>query len=190
VIAIGCASSDERAFRAGAARTIAALDEGDSLLLRHHRRDVVEAYDQMLADAAERDGLEAVLLVHQDAVVEPHAHVVARIRGVLAATPEVAVVGVADGSAAREAATVGGTLLALSPWAVRNLRFDPALGGSVDACAHDLSLQARAAGRRVVAAPLGVARTVPDDPARRRGELSALVELRRKWRQDGVDAPW
>ncbi len=50
---------------------------------------------------------------------------------------------------------VDGFLLALSPWAVRNLRFDEqlALGHGYDV---DLCLQARAAGRRVVTADLAV----------------------------------
>jgi len=54
-----------------------------------------------------------------------------------------------------EVEAVDGFLLALSPWAVRNLRFDErlALGHGYDV---DLCLQARAAGRRVVTADLAV----------------------------------
>jgi Glycosyltransferase like family len=55
----------------------------------------------------------------------------------------------------REVDAVGGMLMALSPWAVRNLRFDEALayghGYDVDYC-----LQVRAAGRKVVTADLAV----------------------------------
>jgi hypothetical protein len=55
-----------------------------------------------------------------------------------------------------EVEAVDGQLLVLSPWAVRNLRFDEALilnyGFDVDFC-----LQARAAGRRVVVADLRAA---------------------------------
>ena len=57
------------------------------------------------------------------------------------------------GSAPREVDVVDGLLMVLSPWAVRNLRFDEALalghGYDVDYC-----FQARAAGRQVVTADL------------------------------------
>ena len=53
-----------------------------------------------------------------------------------------------------EVETVDGQLMALSPWAVRNVRFDEALllgyGFDLDYC-----LQVRAAGRKVIAAELG-----------------------------------
>jgi hypothetical protein len=54
-----------------------------------------------------------------------------------------------------EVETVDGFVLALSPWAVRNLRFDEqlVLGHGYDL---DLCLQARAAGRKVVTADLSV----------------------------------
>jgi hypothetical protein len=57
--------------------------------------------------------------------------------------------------APREVDAVGGFLLALSPWAVRNVRFDErlhlGLGYDVDYCR-----QVREAGRKVVTAPLEV----------------------------------
>jgi GT2 family glycosyltransferase len=58
--------------------------------------------------------------------------------------------------APREVDTVDGMFLALSPWAVANLRFDEALGPhwGYD---FDLCQQARQAGRRVVVADVGVA---------------------------------
>ena len=59
------------------------------------------------------------------------------------------------GPAPAEVEVVDGFLLALSPWAVRNLRFDErlVLGHGFDV---DLCLQARAAGRKVVTADLRV----------------------------------
>lgn len=55
-----------------------------------------------------------------------------------------------------EVDSVAGFMLALSPWAVRNIRFDESLGPhwGYD---FDFSLQVRAAGRKVVAADLQVA---------------------------------
>lgn len=55
-----------------------------------------------------------------------------------------------------EVEVVAGVLLVLSPWAVRNLRFDEALTMS-HGYDLDLCLQARAAGRRVVVADIPVA---------------------------------
>ena len=48
-----------------------------------------------------------------------------------------------------EVETLDGFLLVLSPWAVRNLRFDESLG-QLHGYDFDLCLQARAAGRKVV----------------------------------------
>ena len=59
------------------------------------------------------------------------------------------------GAAPAEVDVVGGFLLVLSPWAVRSLRFDEGLrlGAGFDV---DLCLRARAAGKKVVTADLGV----------------------------------
>jgi len=54
-----------------------------------------------------------------------------------------------------EVDTLDGFVLALSPWAVRGLRFDESLD-SLYGYDFDLCMQARGAGRKVVAAELGV----------------------------------
>jgi GT2 family glycosyltransferase len=54
-----------------------------------------------------------------------------------------------------EVDTIDGFLMVLSPWAVRNLRFDESLG-RFHGYDFDLCLQARAAGRKVVTADLKV----------------------------------
>lgn len=183
MIAVACATNDERAFRAAAAPTMERIAEGSSLLLRRHHCDAVdEPYNEMLSIAGERDDLEAIVLVHQNALTDPASDVLARVRALLATSPEVAVVGSVRDGGPREIAMANGTLLALSAWAARNLRFDPAMGGSPDAGAQDLSLQARAAGKRVLGARLGAeCAWVPEDPGSRRRQLDALVALRRKW---------
>ena len=58
-------------------------------------------------------------------------------------------------SSTGEVDAVDGFMMALSPWAVRNLRFDESLGGN-HGYDVDLCLQARAAGRRVVTADIRV----------------------------------
>jgi hypothetical protein len=61
---------------------------------------------------------------------------------------------------AHEVECVDGFLLAIAPWAVRNIRFDESLGThwGYD---FDYCLQVRAAGRKVVAAPLRTAHHLP-----------------------------
>jgi Glycosyltransferase like family len=55
-----------------------------------------------------------------------------------------------------EVETLYGVMLALAPWAVRNLRFDESLG-PLHGYDVDLCLQARAAGRKVVTEDLAIA---------------------------------
>jgi GT2 family glycosyltransferase len=55
-----------------------------------------------------------------------------------------------------EVDVVDGFLLALSPWTVRNVRFDESLGQLVHGYDFDLCRQVRAAGRKVVVADLNV----------------------------------
>jgi hypothetical protein len=55
-----------------------------------------------------------------------------------------------------EVDVVDGFLLALSPWTVRNMRFDESLGTLVHGHDVDLCLQVRAAGRKVMVADLDV----------------------------------
>jgi hypothetical protein len=188
VIAVGCATTDEQAFRAGGALAMEALDEGDSLLLRRYDRDsVAVSCNEILAMAAGRNDLEAIVLVHEGVVIERAALALALIRRLLVAAPDVAVVGAVDGGYPRDVAAVDGTLLAVAPWVAGELRFDPSVGGSADVCAVDFSLGARAAGHRVVGAHLGVVRAgLRMTPSVRRRQLRAMVRLRRKWDDDAL----
>ena len=54
-----------------------------------------------------------------------------------------------------EVDTIDGFIIVMSPWAVRNLRFDETLG-QFHGYDYDICMQARAAGRRVVTADLKV----------------------------------
>jgi hypothetical protein len=175
-------------------------------------------YNLILDAAAERDDLEALVLI------DPHVDLrdpglCGKVRQALA-DPGVAVAGCVGATGVRSLAwwrgevrsgalvqhyyeygegefdgfswtraargggdvdAVAGVLMVLSPWAVRNLRFDDSLvhgyGFDVDYC-----LQARAAGRKVVVADIGL--TV-------HGELDLLekpelwveahIQLARKW---------
>lgn len=77
---------------------------------------------------------------------------------------------------------VDGLLLALSPWAVRNLRFDEKLAPGFHGYDVDLCFQARERGKKVVVIDADVAhhRDTPL-PASRDGWKQAHVAFRRKW---------
>jgi hypothetical protein len=181
MIAIGCASSDERGFEAGAARAVESIAESSSLLLRRHAEPIDRAYNEMLEEAASRADLEAVVLLDQDLSIA--GDFLTPVRELLAASPDIAVVGAfgvrhAPGrpwwegkrygrldcpllvpgglrrrysSGAHEVDFVDGMALVLSSWAARELRFDADLPDQIDLHAADLCMQARACGRRVVA---------------------------------------
>jgi len=77
---------------------------------------------------------------------------------------------------------VDGSILALSPWAVRSTRFDDALGPVLDALAADLCFQARAAEGRVAVAELGVIRHRRQiEPSERGRWIEAYEAFGRKW---------
>jgi hypothetical protein len=95
MIAFGCATTDEEEYRHRAAPSIARLAEPDSLLMRRHGFDSIQApYNEMLAEAARHADLEALVLLHQDLSIDDDDFL-ARVRGLLAARPEVAVIGAA-----------------------------------------------------------------------------------------------
>lgn len=189
---------------------------------RHGYDSIHEPYNEMLAEAAEYDELEAVVLLHQDLAIQDDAFL-KKIRYVLSASDDVAVVGgagarhvrslawwegesshgmvrspvlVPGGShiqysdGAHEVDSVDGMLLVLSAWAARELRFDRDLAGPLDGYDVDICLQARARGRRVVAASLDV-----NHYARyegffdRRRWVEAAVALQRKWALDPLPSP-
>jgi hypothetical protein len=94
-----------------------------------------------------------------------------------------------------EVDVVDGFLLVLSPWAVRNLRFDESLG-ELHGYDVDFCLQARAAGRKVVTAEFRAVHhhslDLVSDPE---GWVEAHIRVAEKW--DGripgatpVDADW
>ena len=80
-----------------------------------------------------------------------------------------------------EVDVVDGFLLVLSPWAVRNLRFDESLG-SLHGYDVDFCLQARAAGRKVVTAEFRAVHNhsldLVGDPE---GWVEAHVRMQEKW---------
>jgi Glycosyltransferase like family len=191
MIAFGSSIQGAEAYRRYADPGVRLASEPDSALFAYAAVEPVgRTYNLILDAAAERDDLEALVLVH------PHTEIVdrdlaAKVRVALR-DPDVAVIGCAGATGVRSIAwwegqvtaapsvqrygefgggelpafswteqgrppaevdTIDGQLMVLSPWAVRNLRFDESLlfnyGFELDFC-----LQARAAGRRIFVADL------------------------------------
>ena len=81
-----------------------------------------------------------------------------------------------------EVDTVDGFVMALSPWTVRNIRFDESLGQRLHGYDFDFCLQVREAGRKVVTADLRVIHNhsleLANDPD---GWVEAHMTVAEKW---------
>jgi hypothetical protein len=222
MIAFGCATTDEDEYRTHAQPGIARAAEPNSLVMRRHGYDCIhDPYNEMLDEAAAHDDLEALVLLHQDLSIDDDAFV-AHVRGLLAASSEIAIAGTVGGRGApglawwegeshgyveapelvpggvrlqyshgaHEVDSVDGMLLVLSPWAVRELRFDRGLAGALDGYDLDICLQARERGKRVVAYGFGVSHHVRYETFYERGRwVRADVAVRRKWALDPDPVP-
>ena len=89
---------------------------------------------------------------------------------------------VPNGAAPGEVDSVDGLVLVLSPWAVRNLRFDESLG-TLHGYDFDICMQARVAGRKVVTADFRAIHhhslELVNDPE---AWTEAYTRLARKWK--------
>lgn len=200
MIAYGCAVTEQLTFERCAEpgiRRAQAAAPGSELLAYTGSGSIFRNYNLILDRVAERDDVEALVLVHQDAeIVDPEF--VAKLRRALS-DRDVALVGAAGAIDVRSIAwwegavtwasfthrygelgggeipgaswrngrplpayvrtgdvdTIDGFVIGMSPWAVRELRFDETLGRH-HGYDLDICLQARAAGKRVVTADLRV----------------------------------
>jgi hypothetical protein len=167
-----------------------AAEPGSEVIANAAAGSLFRSYNLILDSLADRDDVEAVVLLHQDAeIADPDFCV--KLRRALA-DPQVGVVGCVGAIGVRSIAwwegsvtwasfvhrygelgggdlpafswngsqvpayartgevdTVDGFVLGLSPWVVRNVRFDESLG-QLHGYDFDFCLQVRAAGRKVV----------------------------------------
>jgi hypothetical protein len=173
-VCIGAAETFARFAQPG----IEAVAEPDSLVAElTDSSSIFSAYNEALDVFAERDDLEALVLIHDDVQIVD-SDFCAKVRSRLASHPDVGVVGVVGARGVRHLAwwqadeqfgrvrdvralvdfgggchdvdVVDGLLMALSPWAVRNLRFDEERYHGFHGYDIDICFQARAAGKRVV----------------------------------------
>jgi len=232
MIAIGTSITKEDLFDAYAGPGIEFVREPDTkMLIYPSAGSIFRSYNIILDQAAKIEGLEFLVLVHQDAeIADPDF--MAKVRAAFA-DPEVAMVGAGgsrgvrsiawwEGEDARSAHTqrfqdygggevpvirlagiqpgghepagevdvIDGVVMALSPWAVENLRFDESIGGELHGYDFDLSMQAREAGKKVMTADLRVIHHHSLQPV---GEIEGWIDthmkLARKWQDsDAVRA--
>jgi hypothetical protein len=183
--------TDPEAYARYAEPGIRLVAEPDSEVIANAAAgSICRSYNLIMDMAGQRDDLEALVLLHQDAeIVEPDF--CRRLRRALS-DPDVGVVGCVGAVGVRSIAwwegsvtwasfthryeelgggelpalswkadeipafagtgevdTVDGFVLGLSPWTVRNVRFDESLG-QLHGYDFDFCLQVRAAGRKVV----------------------------------------
>jgi hypothetical protein len=224
MIAFGTAITDEEVYERCAAKGIKVAAEPDTKVLAYAAiGSVFRSYNLLLDKAAEIEGLETVVIIHQDAeITDPDF--IPKVREALK-TPDVAIVGCAGAVDVRSIAwwegsvrwasythrfeefgggeipamswipghvppfaelgevdTVDGFVMAFSPWAIKNLRFDEGLPGKLHGYDFDICMQARAAGKKVVLADLKVVhhhslQTINDES----GWIQAHMTLTEKW---------
>jgi len=197
MIVFASSITDPELYRAAAEPGIRRAAEPDSEVIANAAAgSIFRSYNLILDSVAERDDVEAVVLLHQDAEIDDPGFC-AKLRTALS-EPDVGVVGCVGAIGVRSIAwwegsvtwasfvhrygelgggdlpafswegesrpayartgevdTVDGFVLALSPWTVRNVRFDETLG-QLHGYDFDFCLQVRDAGQRVVTADFQV----------------------------------
>lgn len=176
-----CVGSEEK-YRTLAQPGLRMACEPDSLVAEVTTdSSIFTAYNEVLDAFADRDDLEALVLLHEDLEIVD-SDFCGKVRRRLA-EPDVAVLGVIGargvtslawwegegrgrcletrglvdfGGGSHDVDSVDGLLLVLSPWAVRNLRFDEERFSGFHGYDADICFQARAAGRRVVVDEIAV----------------------------------
>jgi hypothetical protein len=176
-----CVASEEK-FRHFAQPGLRVACEPDSPVAEATTdTSIFSAYNEVLDAFAGHDDLEALVLLHEDLEIVD-SDFCGKVRRRLA-DPEVAIVGVVGardvrslawwegdrrgrcletramldfGGGVHDVDAVDGLLMVLSPWAVRNLRFDEQCFTGFHGYDADICFQARAAGKRVVVDELAV----------------------------------
>ena len=89
-----------------------------------------------------------------------------------------------------EVDSIDGLLIAFSPWAIEHLRFDESIGGRMHGYDFDICMQARAAGKKVVATELGIVHHHQlDQVSEAEAWVETHVKLTRKWEEQLPEPP-
>jgi 2-polyprenyl-3-methyl-5-hydroxy-6-metoxy-1,4-benzoquinol methylase len=215
MLAFASVIGSQEKFRRFAAPGIGRVSEPDAVVAEYtDATSMCTAYNEVLDAFAARDDLEALVLLHDDTeILDPEFCAKVRRR---MADEDVAVVGVVGaqgirslewwngtgrgrvketrgdidfGGMGEDVDAVDGLLLVLSPWAVRNLRFDADRFDAFHGYDVDFCFQARAAGRRVVVDDIELFHHTKggygDEDAFRRADAA----FREKWLAERPAAP-
>jgi hypothetical protein len=210
IVFASCVGSPEK-FATCALPGLRLAAEPDSPIVEATTKtSIFEAYNEVLDATAGLDDVEALVLLHEDVEITDPGFC-ATIRAALA-QPQVAIVGAIGarrvtslawwegetfgrmlesrglidfGGGTRDVETVDGLILVLSPWAVRNLRFDAERFTGFHGYDADLCFQARAADRRVVVTDLPLVHHTKGGY----GDLEAYQAADRAWREKWLRRP-
>jgi hypothetical protein len=183
-------------------------DLGGVIVEADDQRSICAAYNAILEAVADEPDIEALVLLHEDVTIESAAFIAA-IRAELA-DPDVAIVGpigalrpsslrwwqgegrgrvrdstglVDFGGGSHDVDVLDGHCLVLSPWAIRNLRFDEAAFDGFHGYDCDICLQARAAGKRVRVCELPVVHHTYGGYGDGHAYARAATAFAAKWRE-------
>jgi hypothetical protein len=205
-VAVGCEQTYERWALPGIRRV---WERDAELFEQRGARSIFTAYNRFLDAATALDDLEALVLIHHDTEIlderfgdKVRASIAEPDVAILGAMGGIGVTSVAWWQASRlyggfrpteglrlappwergrhEVDCVDGFIMAFSPWAVRELRFDESLAPGFHAYDVDICTEARARGRRVLVEDIAVGHPIrdvfPRDPW-----VAAYVAYARKW---------
>lgn len=183
------------------------------------RGSIQVTYNRILDEVGRHRNLEALVLLHEDVeIIDPEFMPKLRRRMAETDVAVVGVVGArgvrslawweADcfgavaapalvssgriefpGPIPQDVDVVDGLLMVLSPWAVRELRFDEALAEDFHGYDADLCFQARARRRRVVVDDLAVVHHATWAPRYGEQWIRSAIALKRKWGASWVPSP-
>jgi hypothetical protein len=181
MIAFAACVGDQPTFGRYARKGLERHGEPDSMLAEIDSDSIFTGYNEALDSFATRTDLEALVLLHEDVEISDPAFCT-KVRNRLK-DPSIGVIGaigavgvrslcwwegtmhgrvhetrglIDHGAGCTEVETIDGLLMILSPWTVRNLRFDADRFHGFHGYDVDFCLQARAAGRRVLVEDLTV----------------------------------
>ncbi|WP_246294732.1 glycosyltransferase [Piscinibacter koreensis] len=202
-----CVGSDDK-FDAYARPSIERVIGPDAQLVASRgNRSIFTAYNAFLDAAAQHDGLEALVLLHEDVEIRDAAFA-DKIRELMR-DPAIGLAGPIGASGVRslrwwegtikgrceeprfalhythgvhDVDVLDGLMLVLSPWAVRNLRFDEHRFDGFHGYDADICLQARRAGKRVVVFDTDVFHHTKGGYGDEAAWQRADAAFRRKWR--------
>lgn len=207
VFVFGCCVGPSGKYESGLLVSIRRFQPDAPVIERRHQPSIHVAYNSIMDEAAALPGLEGLVLVHDDVVLRD-AQTLATLRSVLS-DPGVGLVGTVGGYGQRELSwwkslglaghvdhathsdrfscgvaevdVVDGLFMALSPWAVRNIRLDGRGYPAFHGYDGELCSLVRQRGRKVVVADFDLFHNCKQGPWGSPEYGQALLEWQMRW---------